>query len=82
MARAPQLGAVGGGATGLPLLQFGTHNWNWTQDARIVYWNAHKTSPYNQAAGTYVNVDNTRYKIGEYPTAPDGPAAPTVDQRK
>jgi hypothetical protein len=81
MARAPQLGAIGGGATGLPLLQFSQHNWNWTQDARVVYWNAARHSPYNNAAGTYVNIDNTRHKIGDYPTASGGPAAPPVDQR-
>ena len=80
--RAPALGAVGGGATGLPLLQFSNHNWNWTQDARVVYWNRNKTSPYNQKVGAYVNVTNARYKIGEYPSEPNGPAAPPVDQRK
>jgi hypothetical protein len=81
-ARAPALGALGGGATGLPLLQFSNHNWNWTQDARIVYWNAHKTSPYNNIAGAYVNLSNNRYKIGEYPSEPSGPSAPPADGRK
>jgi hypothetical protein len=81
-ARAPALGALGGGATGLPLLQFSNHNWNWTQDARVVYWNAHKTSVYNNAAGAFVNVTNTRYNIGDYPSDPGGPAAPAVGDRK
>jgi hypothetical protein len=81
MARAPALGSVGGGASGLPLLAFSNHNWNWTQDARVVYWDAHKTSPYNGAAGAFVNIDNTRYVVGQYPGAPSGPAAPPVDQR-
>jgi hypothetical protein len=81
-ARAPALGSIGGGASGLPLFQFSNHNWNWTQDARIVYWNAHKTSPSNNKAGAYVNIGTTRYKPGEYPTLPDGPVAPPVDQRR
>jgi hypothetical protein len=80
-ARAPQLGSFGGGATGEPLLQFSAHNWNWTQDQRIVYWNRNKPSPYNNAAGSYVNITSTRYRIGEYPSEPGGPAAPAVDQR-
>ena len=46
-ARAPAIGLGRRWATGIPLLAFSNHNWNWTQDARIVYWNAHKTSPYN-----------------------------------
>ncbi|MEY2398950.1 MAG: hypothetical protein QOJ00_2124 [Actinomycetota bacterium] len=82
MAQAPAMGSVGGGATGQPLLGFSNHNWNWTQDARIVYWNPHKPSPYNNAAGSFVNVDNTRYTAGHFPSLPDGPAAPPADQRK
>ncbi|MEY2472309.1 MAG: hypothetical protein QOK28_1638 [Actinomycetota bacterium] len=82
MSRAPALGSVGGGSTGLPLLRFSNHNWNWTQDARIVYWNAHKQSVYNGKPGAYVDLSPSRFNIGDYPSEPNGPAAPPVDQRK
>jgi hypothetical protein len=78
MARSPQLGAVGGGATGLPLRQFGPNNHQWTQDARIVYWNKYGKSTYDSPPewGTWTQL-GPRYNLGQYPEAPDGPPAPT-----
>jgi hypothetical protein len=78
-ARSPLLGAVGGGATGQSLLQFSAHSHQWTQDARIVYWNKYADSTYDSPPekGTWVQM-GPRYDLGQYPGAPDGPPAPTT----
>jgi hypothetical protein len=75
-ARAPSMGTIGGGATGNPLLGFGKDNWNWSQDARYVYWSKTKKSAYNGKAGAYVQVGN-RYNLGQYETRADGPPIPS-----
>ena len=64
-ARAPSLPPAGGGTTGQSLLQVLQNNWDWVQDARIVYWDKHKASPYNGQPGTYVQVGPTRYNLGQ-----------------
>ena len=80
-AQAPAMGTLGGAAANVALLGFSKNDWNWTQDARIVYWNAHKTSAYNGLAGTYVSIEGSRYNLGAYPSVNDGPPAPTPDKR-
>ncbi|MDQ1438687.1 MAG: hypothetical protein QOK43_2316 [Acidimicrobiaceae bacterium] len=81
-ARASALPAVGGGASGQPLLAFPKGSWNWVQDARVVYWNKSKASPYNQVKGAYVNMGGSRYSIGSFPAMPNGPDAPPATERK
>ena len=79
-ARAPALGAVGGGTTGMPTLAFPRGSWNWAQDAKLVYWNKNQPSPYNNLKGKYISVGN-RYSLGSFPAMPGGPAIPTVPER-
>jgi hypothetical protein len=75
-ARAPSLGTVGGGSTGNALLGFGKDNWNWTQDARYVYFSKTKKSPYNGKPGGYVQM-GPRYNFGQYESRADGPPVPS-----
>jgi hypothetical protein len=78
-ARAPLMPAVGGGASGRPLLQFARGDWQWTQDARIVYWDKYAPSTYDSPPefGTMVQV-GPRYSLSGYPAAVDGPPVPTT----
>ena len=81
-AQAPRMGAVGGAHTGDPLLALGPGDWNWGQDARVVYWDKHKVSPYNRKAGSYVQIEGDRYNLGQYPGMGNGPdAIPPQSQR-
>ena len=80
--QAPKMGSVGGGHTGEPLLALGPGDWNWGQDARVVYWDKHKVSPYNRKPGSYVQIEGDRYSLGQYPSMGNGPdAIPPQSQR-
>ena len=50
----------------------------WTQDARIVYWDKYGHSSYDSPPeyGTWTQV-GPRYNLGQYPSAADGPPVPT-----
>jgi hypothetical protein len=72
-ARAPSLGAVGGGATGQALLQFAANDWSWQQDARVAFWSPRVHSSYNGSPGTYISIEGNRYNLGEYPTMTEPP---------
>ncbi len=71
----------GGGATGHPLRGFRNGSWCWTQDVRVVYWNANATSPYNGKKGHYVDIEGSRFTLGHFPTLKQ-PPAPTADKRR
>jgi hypothetical protein len=73
-AAAPQLGMRGGGTTGHALKGFAPGNWCWTQDVRVVYWDKHRTSPYNGKAGTYVQIEGGRFNLGQFPVMKEPPA--------
>jgi hypothetical protein len=77
-ARAPLMPAVGGGSSGLPLLLFAKGDYQWTQDARIVYWDKYGHSSYDSPPeyGTWTQV-GPRCNVGQYPAAADGPPVPT-----
>jgi hypothetical protein len=72
-AAAPDLGSRGGGTTGHPLRAFHPHDYGWTQDQRVVYWNKNKKSPYNGIQGTYVQIEGGRID-GNYPSVSQPPA--------
>ena len=76
-AKAAGMGTLGGGATEQSLLQFGSGDWNWIQDARVVYWDKNKASPYNGLPGTFVQIEGNRYNLGQYPTEQCCPGIPT-----
>jgi len=76
-ARAPSLGSWGGGASPYALLGFAQNDWDWMQDARVVYWDRHLKSPYNGNPGTYVQIEGNRYNLGQYPVLTDGPPIPS-----
>jgi hypothetical protein len=79
--RAPALGAIGGGTSGHSLLQFQTNDYQWTQDARVVFWDKNQPSPYNNAPGTYIQIEGTRYNLGQFPVIPNGePPIPATRQ--
>jgi hypothetical protein len=75
---APQLGARGGGSTGMPLRQFLPGDWCWAQDVAFMYWDHNRTSPYNGAKGHWITV-GPRYNMN-FPTVSE-PDAPLPSQR-
>jgi len=75
-ARAPDMGSIGGGTTGHPLLAFHPGDWQWTQDARVVYWSHDTDSSYNGKPGTFIQIEGTRFNLGQYPVLPAGPPIP------
>jgi hypothetical protein len=75
-ARAPSLGAVGGGTTGHQLLGFAPGDWHWSQDNRVVYWDENTVSKYNNVAGTFCQVEGARFNLGQFPSEPNGPPIP------
>jgi hypothetical protein len=80
-AAATTIPARGGGKTGHELRVFHKDSWCWIQDARIVYWNKNKKSPYNGEKGTYVAIAGRRFNLGEYPQLKQ-PPAPAPENRK
>jgi hypothetical protein len=74
--RAPGMGSVGGGSTGHELLGFAPGDWRWVQDARVVFWSHDTSSSYNGKPGTFVQIEGTRFNLGQYPTEPGGPPIP------
>jgi hypothetical protein len=72
-ARAPAMGAVGGGSTGQALLQFKPGDYGWEQDARVLYFDKTAKSSYNGTAGTFVTIEGNRFNLGQYPTMSEPP---------
>jgi hypothetical protein len=75
-AAAPALGSRGGGTTGYSLRRFSKDNYSWTQDTRVIYFNKHKPSPYNNANGNYIQIEGRRFEVGQFPTLKQPPAPP------
>jgi hypothetical protein len=75
------LPARGGGTTGHELRVFTAGGWCWIKDARIVYWNKNKKSPYNGKNGTYVQIEGSRFTAGHFPSVKQ-PPAPLPENRK
>ena len=75
---APQMGARGGGSTGMSLRQFLPGDWCWAQDVAFMYWDHNRTSPYNGAKGHWIVV-GSRYNMS-FPRVRE-PAAPPASQR-
>jgi hypothetical protein len=75
-AAAPAMGARGGAATGYALRRFTKGNYSWTQDTRVIYYNKHKPSPYNNANGKYIQIEGRRFEVGQFPTLKQPPAPP------
>jgi hypothetical protein len=73
-AAAPDLGARGGGTTGHLLRAFHPNDWSWTQDTRILYWDANRPSPYNGVKGHYIQIEGRNFDLGQYPTLSQPPA--------
>jgi len=77
-ARASSMGSVGGGTSGHQLLGFAPGDWHWTQDDRVVYWDENATSAYNGVAGTFCQVEGSRFNLGQFPTDTGGPPIPLI----
>ncbi|HET9732813.1 MAG TPA: hypothetical protein VFP54_09080 [Acidimicrobiales bacterium] len=77
-AAAPSLGTRGGGASGHYEVGFAPGDWQWIQDTRVVYWDKHTTSVYNGKPGAYVQVEGTRFNLGQFPSLPGGPPIPAT----
>jgi len=76
-AAAPALGQRGGGSTGHMAKGFASGDWYWTQDARLVYWDNNRPSPYNGVDGTYVQIEGGNLNLGQYPFLAGGPPIPS-----
>jgi hypothetical protein len=79
-AAAVKIPARGGGATGHELRVITNGGFCWIKDARVVYWNKNKKSPYNGEKGTYVQIGR-RYTAGGFPSVKQ-PAAPLPENRR
>jgi hypothetical protein len=77
---APAMGARGGGATGHALRQFTKGSWCWIQDVRVMYFNKHKESPFNKAAGSWISIEGRRFNLGQFPTTKQPPAPAPADR--
>ncbi|MGH9095327.1 MAG: hypothetical protein ACRDXE_09230, partial [Acidimicrobiales bacterium] len=76
-AAAPSMGTRGGGSTGIYEVGFAPGDWQWVQDARIVYFDKNTVSPADGKPGSYIQVPGTpRYNLGQYASAPGGPNVP------
>jgi hypothetical protein len=69
--QAPSMGRSGGKGTPNELLYFDQGGGYWSHDVRLIYWNPHLTSQYNQTAGAYLQVGD-RMQIGEWQATSDG----------
>ena len=76
-AAAPSLGTIGGGTTGQAEVGFSRGSFNWTIDARVVYWAKNATSPYNGKTGTFVGIEGSRFLPNQYPKV-SAPPIPKV----
>ncbi|HET9732131.1 MAG TPA: hypothetical protein VFP54_05600 [Acidimicrobiales bacterium] len=76
-AAAPSMGTRGGGTTGHYEVGFAPGDWHWTQDTRVVFWSRDTKSSYNGQPGTYVQIEGTRFGLGQFPNLPDGPPIPS-----
>jgi len=48
-------------------------------DDRVIYWNKNQKSPYNGEKGHYIEIENRRFDLGDYPTLKQ-PPAPTPEK--
>lgn len=76
-AAAPSMGTIGGGSTGYSMVGFARGDYNWTQDAEVVYWDAAKASSYNGQPGTMVPIEGTRFLPNQYPKMSEPPVPAT-----
>jgi hypothetical protein len=72
-AAAPSMGTMGGGATGQAQLGFLRGSYDWTIDNRVVYWDSHTDSSYNDQPGAYVQIEGTRFLPNQYPVLSEPP---------
>jgi len=78
-AAAPQMGMRGGDGVH-PLKGFASNDWCWIQDARVVYWDRARTSPYNGKHGSYVQIEGGRFNLN-FPRISGQPPAPAPEAR-
>ncbi|HVA04921.1 MAG TPA: hypothetical protein VMU64_14385 [Acidimicrobiales bacterium] len=70
---APSMGTIGGGTTDHAELGFSKGSYNWTIDARVVYWSKTTPSPYNKKPGTYVDIESSRFLPQAFPKLSEPP---------
>ena len=76
-AAAPSMGTIGGGTTGHSMVGFARGDYNWTQDAEVVYWDPARDSSYNGLPGTMVPIEGHRFLPNQYPTMSEPPVPAT-----
>ena len=76
-AAAPSMGTIGGGTTDGALVGFSAGDYNWTQDAEVVYWDSARKSSYNGQAGAMVPIEGSRFLPGQYPKMSEPPVPAT-----
>ncbi|HEV7679975.1 MAG TPA: hypothetical protein VGQ42_15530 [Candidatus Dormibacteraeota bacterium] len=67
-----------------PVLQFSADDWHWTRSVRVVWWDAHRKSSYNNQNGTWVSWPSptTWFTMRSFPDEPGGPPGiPPARQR-
>ena len=72
-AAAPSMGTIGGGTTGHAEFGFSKGSYNWTIDARVVYWSKNTPSPYDKKPGTYVDIESSRFLARSFPKLSEPP---------
>ena len=76
-AAAPSMGSIGGGTTGHSLVGFSSGNYNWIQDAEVVYWDPNRTSSDDGHPGTMVQIEGSRFLPGGFPRMSEPPVPAT-----
>ena len=66
--------ARGGGTTGHYLVSASQNDHGWISDVRVVYWDKHKKSVQNGAAGSYVQIEGARKTLGQFSVLSEPPA--------
>jgi hypothetical protein len=76
-ASAPSMGTIGGGSTGHFEVGFSKGSYDWTVDAAVVYWAKNAPSPYNDAPGTFVSIEGSRFLPAKFPKMAEPPIPKT-----
>jgi hypothetical protein len=76
-AAAPSMGTMGGGLTNHAEFGFTKGSYNWTMDARVVYWSKTTPSTYNNKPGTFVDIEGSRFLPQNFPKLSEPPIPKT-----
>lgn len=74
---APSMGTIGGGKTGHAEFGFTKGSYDWTIDARVVYWSKTTPSSYDKKPGTFIDIESSRFLPQDFPKLSEPPIPKT-----